>query len=163
RFRGRTLLMRGTRLRFWISVLGGLMAFLMGTGIHPTSARAAMALYQDPRTGAVYTKKCRTCIFMGSFVPAHQIEQSVTEKTKAQMDAERTQMQAQFAQQQVQQQQWNAEMAQQVSAMQPAWRDYADRWYKKITFGTLVYAYYGYWTHTGFGPQFMDANNQWPG
>ena len=155
--------MRGTRLTFGISVLGGLMTLLLGAGIHPTSARAAMALYQDPRTGAVYTKKCRTCIFMGNFVPAPQIEQSVTQATQAQMDTERAQMTAQFQQQQAQQQQWNAEMATQVSAMQPAWRDYADRWYKKISFGTLVYAYYGYWNHTGFGPQFMDANMQWPG
>ena len=154
--------MRGTRLRFGISVLGGLVAFLMSAGIHPTCARAAMALYQDPRTGAVYTKKCRTCIFMGSFVPAPQIEQSVTQQTQTQIDTERAQMQAQFTQQQAQQQQWNAEMAQQVSAMQPAWRDYADRWYKKISFGTLIYADYRYMTHTGFGPQFL-TQETWPG
>ena len=72
-------------------------------------------------------------------------------------------MQAEEAQRQAQQQQWNAEMAKQVSTIQPFAQEFGDRWYKKISIGTLVYAYYGYWSHTGFGPQFMDANMQWPG
>src|SRR5258708_38739737 len=54
-------------------------------------------------------------------------------------------------------------MAKQVSTIQPLAQEFGDRWYKKISVGTLVYAYYGYWSHTGSGPQFMDAKQNWPG
>ncbi len=40
--------------------------------------------------------------------------------------------------------------------------EFGDRWYKKISIGTLVYAQYGYFSHTGFGPQFVEDQN-WPG
>ena len=162
--------MRGTRLRIGISVLSGLLALIVCAGIQPARAQStgrAMALYMDPRTGAIYASPGRGRTYLGNFVPAGpaaaEIERHVAQKTQAQIDAEKAELQQQFAVQQAQQQQWNAEMAKQVSEMQPAWREFGDRWYKKISIGTLVYAYYGYWTHTGFGPQFLDANMQWPG
>jgi hypothetical protein len=162
--------MRGTRLRTAISVLSGLMVLLVCAARRPAYAQSPagrpMALYMDPRTGAIYASPGRGRTYLGNFVPAgtaDQIERRVTEKTQAQIDAEKAQLEQQFAAQQAQQQQWNAEMAKSVSDMQPAWHEFGDRWYKKISIGTLVYAYYGYWTHTGFGPQFLDANQQWPG
>src|SRR5258707_3538241 len=84
-------------------------------------------------------------------------------RTQAQVDAERAQMNVDLETRQLQQQQWNAEMAKQVSEIQPFAREFGDRWFKKISVGTLVYGYYGFWSHTGFGPQFMDANMNWPG
>jgi hypothetical protein len=72
-------------------------------------------------------------------------------------------MKADLEARQLQQQQWNAEMAKQVSEIQPFAREFGDRWFKKISIGTLVYANYGYWTHTGFGPQFQDGTTFWPG
>ena len=69
---------------------------------------------------------------------------------------------AKQAESQEQQQQWNAEMAKQVSEIQPFAREFGDRWYKKISIGTLVYADYRYFTHTGFGPQNL-TQQFWPG
>src|SRR5208337_3221375 len=40
--------------------------------------------------------------------------------------------------------------------------EFGDRWYKKISVGTLIYADYRYYTHTGFGPQFL-TQEVWPG
>ncbi len=125
-----------------------------------------ITLYTDPGTGQVFTKRCKRCIRLGAYVPAdstREIERHVERHTQQQLDEERAAMQAEEAQRQAQQQQWNAEMAAQVSEIKPWATEFGDRWYKKISVGTLVYAYYGYWSHTGFGPQFMDANMQWPG
>jgi len=126
----------------------------------------AITLYTDPGTGQVFTKRCKRCIRLGAYVPAdstREIERKVEIKTQQQLDQEHAAMQAEEAQRQAQQQQWNAEMAAQVSEIKPWATEFGDRWYKKISVGTLVYAYYGYWSHTGFGPQFLDANMQWPG
>src|SRR5277367_1323949 len=126
----------------------------------------AITLYTDPGTGQVFTKRCKHCVRLGAYVPAEstrEIERKVEIKTQQQLDEERAAMQAEEAQRQAQQQQWNAEMAQQVSEIKPWATEFGDRWYKKFSVGTLIYAYYGYWSHTGFGPQFLDANMQWPG
>jgi hypothetical protein len=53
-------------------------------------------------------------------------------------------------------------LAKQVGEIQPFAQEFGDRWYKKISVGTLIYAHYGYFTHTGFGPQFL-TQQVWPG
>jgi len=53
-------------------------------------------------------------------------------------------------------------MAKHVSEIQPFATEFGDRWYKKISVGTLIYADYRYYTHTGFGPQFL-TQEVWPG
>ena len=143
---------------------------LLSVAITPLTAAAdegrAVTLYADQSTGQVFMKPCRRCVRLGTYVPAgstEEIERKVEMKTQMQLDTERAQMKADLETRQIQQQQWNAEMAKQVSEIQPFAREFGDRWYKKISIGTLVYGYYGYWTHTGFGPQFMDANQSWPG
>ena len=62
-------------------------------------------------------------------------------QTQQRLEQERAAMEAEEAQRQAQQQQWNAEMAKQVSTIQPWATEFGDRWYKKISVGTLVYAY----------------------
>jgi len=147
---------------------------LGAVAITPIPARSApvgtITLYTDPASGQVYTKRCKRCVRLGEYIPAgsteeieQKVERRVTQQTQQQLDQERAAMQADEAAKQAQQQQWNAEMAKQVSEIQPFAREFGDRWFKKISIGTLVYAYYGFWSHTGFGPQFMDANQQWPG
>jgi hypothetical protein len=130
----------------------------------------AITLYTDPASGQVFTKRCKRCVRLGEYLPAgsteeieRKVERRVSQQTQAQLEQERAAMQAEEAQRQAQQQQWNAEMAKQVSTIQPFASEFGDRWYKKISIGTLVYAYYGFWSHTGFGPQFLDANMNWPG
>src|SRR5271166_139672 len=124
-----------------------------------------ITLYTDPGTGQVFTKRCKRCIRLGAYVPAgstQEIERKVERHTQQQLDEESAAMQAEEAQRQAQQQQWNAEMAQQVSEIRPYAMEFGDRWYKKISVGTLVYGQYGYFSHTGFGPQF-EENQNWPG
>ncbi len=129
----------------------------------------SITLYSDPNTGQVFTKRCRRCVRLGEYIPAgsteeieRKVERRVSAQTQAQLDQERAAMQAEEAQRQAQQQQWNAEMAKQVSTIQPWATEFGDRWYKKISVGTLIYADYRYYSHTGFGPQFL-TQQVWPG
>ena len=127
--------------------------------------RGSIMLYTDPSTGQVFTKRCRRCVRLGEYVPAgstEEIERRVERKTQAQLDQERAAMEAEAAQRAAQQQQWNAEMAKQVGEIQPFAQEFGDRWYKKISVGTLIYADYRYYSHTGFGPQFL-TQQTWPG
>jgi hypothetical protein len=126
----------------------------------------SIMLYTDPATGQVFTKRCKRCIRLGEYVPAgstEEIERKVERRTQAQLNEQKAALEAEEAQRAAQQQQWNAQMAQEVGQIQPFAQEFGDRWYKKISVGTLFYGYYGYWSHTGFGPQFLDANMQWPG
>ncbi|WP_333650200.1 hypothetical protein, partial [Candidatus Binatus sp.] len=165
--------MRRTIRMVALSMLGAALT-LGAVAIAPAPARSAdgqaITLYTDPGSGQVYTKRCKRCVKLGEYIPAgsteeieRKVERRVTQQTQAQLDQERAAMQADEAAKQAQQQQWNAEMAKQVSEIQPFAREFGDRWFKKISIGTTVFAYYGFWSHTGFGPQFMDANQQWPG
>jgi hypothetical protein len=165
--------MRRTIRMVALSMLGAAL-MLSSVAMTPTPAVSedgrAITLYTDPGSGQVFTKRCKHCVRMGEYIPAgsteeieRKVERRVAAKTQAQLNEERAAMEAQEAQRQAQQQQWNAEMAKQVSTIQPFASEFGDRWYKKISIGTLVYAYYGFWSHTGFGPQFMDANQNWPG
>lgn len=124
-----------------------------------------ITLYTDPNTGQVYTKRCKRCVRLGEYVPAgstREIERRVEQNTQQQLDAQKAAMEAEEAQRAAQQQQWNAEMAKQVGEIQPFAEEFGDRWYKKISVGTLIYADYGYFSHTGFGPQFL-TQQFWPG
>jgi hypothetical protein len=156
-----------------LSMLGAALT-LGAVAIAPAPARSAdgqaITLYTDPGSGQVYTKRCKRCVKLGEYIPAgsteeieRKVERRVSQQTQQQLEQERAAMQADEAAKQAQQQQWNAEMAKQVSEIQPFAREFGDRWFKKISIGTTVFAYYGFWSHTGFGPQFMDANQQWPG
>ena len=68
-------------------------------------------------------------------------------------------MQAEEAQRQAQQQQWNAEMAKQVSKFSPTRWSSAIAGTRRSRFGTLIYGDYRYYTHTGFGPQFLTQSS----
>src|SRR5579884_4090413 len=54
----------------------------------------------------------------------------------------------------------NAELERKVEAMKPAWDDYAQKFFKKVKLGTLVYGAWAYYWKTGFGPQFLTQINQ---
>ena len=129
------------------------------------SAEGSIMLYTDPSTGQVFTKRCKRCVRLGEYIPAgstQEIERKVEQRTQEQLDQQKAAMEAEAAQRAAQQQQWNAEMAKQVGEIQPYAQDFGDRWYKKISLGTLIYGHYGYFTHTGFGPQFL-TQQVWPG
>jgi hypothetical protein len=151
-----------------LSALGAAL-MLCSIAITPINANASevgsVTLYADQSTGQVFYKPCRRCVKLGTYVPegsTQEIERKVEIRTQQQLDADHAAMQADIANRAAQQQQWNAEMAKQVSTMQPFVTEFGDRWFKKISIGTLVYGDYGYFSHTGFGPQFLTQQN-WPG
>lgn len=151
-----------------LSMLGAAM-MLSAVAMTPRPAgsqeRGSIMLYTDPSTGQVFTKRCKRCVRLGEYVPAgstEEIERRVERRTQAQLNEERAAMEAEAAQRAAQQQQWNAEMAKQVGEIQPFAQEFGDRWYKKISVGTLIYADYRYYSHTGFGPQFL-TQQTWPG
>src|SRR5579863_565676 len=165
-------MMRRTIRMVALSMLGAAL-MLSAVAMTPTLARStevqAITLYTDPGSGQVFTKRCKHCVKLGEYIPAgsteeieQKVERRVNQQTQQQLDQERAAMQAEEAQRQAQQQQWNAEMAKQVSQIQPFAQEFGDRWYKKISIGTLIYADYRYYTHTGFGPQFL-TQQVWPG
>ena len=151
-----------------LSALGAALV-LSSVAITPINANAtearSVSLYADPSTGQVFYKPCRRCVKLGDYVPAgstEEIERKVELKTQQQLDTDRAAMKADLEARQAQQQQWNAEMAKQVSSIQPFAQEFGDRWFKKISIGTLIYGDYGYFSHAGFGPQFLTQQN-WPG
>jgi hypothetical protein len=163
------------RLTIRMIALSMLGAALMLGAVAMTPAPAgseevrSITLYTDPGSGQVFTKRCKHCVKLGEYIPAgsteeieQKVERRVSQQTQQQLEQERAAMQAEEAQRQAQQQQWNAEMAKQVSAIQPFAQEFGDRWYKKISVGTLIYGDYGFFSHTGFGPQFLTQQN-WPG
>jgi hypothetical protein len=159
----------GTRGKIALSVLCATLT-LFGVAITSITANAAPAravtFYTDPTTGQVFTRQCRRCLKLGDYVPAgttQEIEQRIEQKTQAQLEQDRAALRAEQEQRMLQQQQWNAEMAKQVSEIQPFAREFGDRWYKKISVGTLVFADYRYFTHTGFGTALLDTPQQLPG
>ncbi|MFZ0887499.1 MAG: hypothetical protein WA005_03535 [Candidatus Binataceae bacterium] len=126
--------------------------------------RPMIQLWEDTATHQVFTVRCKRCrlITSAELAPAlepaveptvekkaAQIEQQVEEKTQADIAAQMTKLQTA-----------NAAMASQIQEMQPAWREFGERWFKKISIGTLAYADYGLYTHSTFGPQFMTQINQ---
>ncbi len=164
--------MRRTIRMVTLSMLGAAL-MLSAVAMTPRSVWSdevrAITLYTDPGSGQVFTKRCKHCVRMGEYIPAgsteeieRKVERRVSVQTQQQLEQERAAMEAEEQQRQAQQQQWNAEMAKQVSTIQPWAQEFGDRWYKKISIGTLVYADYRYYTHTGFGPQFL-TQQTWPG
>jgi hypothetical protein len=165
--------MRRTTRIVALSMLGAAL-MLSAAATVPRSASSdelrAITLYTDPASGQVFTKRCKHCVRLGEYMPTgsteeieQKVERRVKRQTQQQFDQERAAMQAELAQRQAQQQEWNAEMTREVSTVQPFAQEFGDRWYKKISVGTLIYGNYGYWAHTGFGPQFTDGNQVWPG
>ena len=89
----------------------------------------AVTLYADQSTGQVFMKPCRRCVRLGNYIPAgstQEIERKVEMKTKAQLEADHALMEAELQNRQLQQQQWNAEMAKQVSEIQPFAREFGE-------------------------------------
>ena len=101
-------------------------------GLARSTEVPAIALYADPGSGQVYTKRCKHCVRIGEYIPAgsteeieKKVERRVNQQTQQQINQERAAMQAEEAQRQAQQQQWNAEMAKQVPRFSRSRRSWA--------------------------------------
>src|ERR1700730_2743199 len=140
---------------------------LLCTAALPIAAQMARAqgmpveLWVDTRTHQVFTEPGR---HMGRrHLPGtitedqlnREVEEKVQEKTQA--------MQGQMVQQQsvnASLAQQNAALNQQVAKMKPDWKSYAQGFAQNIYIGTVFYGDYAFYTHTAFGPSFIDSQNQ---
>lgn len=128
----------------------------------PVTAAAPLTvqLYEDPVTGQLFTRPgagrrplAVPAAVLAAPTPAiSEMDSRIEQKAEAaaQHEVEK------FKQQQGA---TNAALAGELQQMRPAWREFGDRWFKKIKIGTTVYADYSLYTHTGFGPQFLTQTN----
>jgi hypothetical protein len=122
----------------------------------------SVTLWVDPATGQLFTRpgKGRKPFVLPGMPDTsaieHQVEQKVEQKTQQDIEQNRQQLKADLtkAQQQTQ------DLSQQMAQIRPAWQDYIDNFKGKFRVGTLVYADWRLYTHTGFGPQELTQINQ---
>ncbi len=161
--------MKVGKCRFAIAAILG--AFLLALGsAAPARAQSSstpmLKLYVDPVTGQVFTRPGKGRALLTevpvSALDSSAIEKRVEQKTQTQLNENKQQIQ-QLVSQNQQLAQSNADLQRQVAEIKPAWRSYIDNFQDKFRVGTLVYADYRLYTHTGFQPQELtQINNPGP-
>jgi len=147
--------------RAWKIGLAVLASFaLLGT-VQPsraqdTPAPKATTLWVDQKTGQVFVRPGRGRVAMNFGASPEQIEEEVEQRTQ-----QRTQdaVRAAVAQTEAQQRLDHAELQKQVDQIKPAWTSYMSNFQNKFRIGALAYLDYGFYTHTGFGPYFIENTN----
>jgi len=149
------------RWKIALAVAGTFMCLAVAPSLHAQDAGSmltASRLWVDKTTGQVFIKPGRNRIplkFSGAVdteAISQQVEQKVEQKTQ-------DQVRAAVAETQAQQRADNAALAKQMAEMKPAWTSYVNNFQNKFRIGALVYLDYGLYTHTGFGPQFLENLN----
>jgi hypothetical protein len=113
-------------------------------------------LWVDKKTGEVFVRPGRGREPMTFGVSAEQIEQEVEQRTQ-----QRTQdaVRAAVAESEAQERVDNAATQKQLEQIKPAWTSYMTNFQNKFRIGALSYMDYSFYTHTGFGPQFLENVN----
>jgi hypothetical protein len=157
------------KFRFAVAALLSAALLALGTSV-PARAQSAstpmLKLYVDPGTGQVFTRPGKGRALLTEVpvttLDSAAIERRVEQKTQAQLDTNKQQIQ-QLVQQNAELTQSNADLTRQVAEIKPAWRSYIDNFQDKFRVGALVYADYRLYTHTGFQPQELEnLNNPGP-
>ncbi len=155
--------MRSRRLMI---AAAAILGAVMLTAIRPALAQdnpkpKTMTLWVDSKTGQLFIRpgKGRTAFIipaagLGASEIEQQVDQKVEQKTQA-LEQSQQQISAELAKTTQQTQEVSTEMAE----VRPAWQDYIDNFKNKVRFGTLVYADYRFYSHTGFGPQELTQIN----
>jgi hypothetical protein len=146
----------------WKVALGALGSLALLASAQPIRAQDASAiskqttLWVDQKTGQIFIRpgRGREPITFGA--DAQEIERQVEERTQ-----QRTQdaVRAAVAQTAAQQRFDNLELQKQVDQIKPAWTSYTTNFQNKFRLGALAYLDYGLYTHTGFGPYFLENQN----
>jgi hypothetical protein len=134
---------------------------------------ATLHLYVDPVTHVVYTEPGRGRRPLAT-IPASALTAGTAasmEQRQVHDEQELQENQAELhelAEQNDRLQSDNAALNAQIAEIRPAWRSYLDNFQDKFRVGTLFYADYRYYTHTGFQPQELTqltnlgpGNNGW--
>jgi hypothetical protein len=111
-------------------------------------------LYVDQKTGQVFIRpgNGRVPMSVGSALSAEAVAQKVEQKTRAELQQD-------IAVSQAQQRADTVALQKQVNEIKPAWQSYLDNFQNKFRVGALAYLDYSFYTHTGFGPQFLENEN----
>ena len=146
----------------WKATLAALASLILLVSAQPLRAQDASSfskqttLWVDQKTGQIFIRpgRGREPITFGA--DQQEIERQVEERTQ-----QRTQdaVRAAVAQTEAQQRYDNAELQKQVDQIKPAWTSYMTNFQSKFRIGALAYMDYGLYTHTGFGPQFLENMN----
>jgi hypothetical protein len=122
------------------------------------SAMKSVTLYVDRKTKQVFLEPGRNRVPMkvlgevDADALADQVEQRVSSKTHQEVVDAVAQSQSQQAAEQ-------HALEQQVTSMKPAWQSYLTNFQDKFRVGALAYFDYGYWSHPGYGPYFLENLN----
>ena len=131
------------------------------TSLAQSSPSRGITLYEDLKTGALYRKpgKGRVAVTLGLDEPATPpaTVQQVDEVKKS-----NEALRAEFLQNQQTLLKENAELKSRVTAIEPAWTDYLNNFKNRFHVGTVIFGDYALYTHTGFGPVFIE-NQAFPG
>jgi hypothetical protein len=146
----------------WKVALTALASLALFVNVPPLRAQDAppfskqTTLWVDQKTGEVFVRPGRGREPMTFGVSAGQIEQEVEQRTQ-----QRTQdaVRAAVAQTEAQQRYDHVELQKQVDQLKPAWNSYTSNFQNKFRIGALAYFDYSFYTHTGFGPQFLENMN----
>jgi hypothetical protein len=114
-----------------------------------------LKLYVDPATKIVYTEPGKGRRLLTE-VPATTFDVDRLQRQQEQTEARLSQTQQELsdlAQKNKALADNNFQLSQQVAEITPAWRHYVENFQDKFRIGTLVYADYRMYTHTGFQPQ----------
>jgi hypothetical protein len=151
----------------WNAVLAALGSLVLLVSGQPLRARAQDAssavkqttLWVDQETGEVFIRPGRGRVPMNFGASPEQIEQEVEERTE-----QRTQdaVRAAVAQTEAQERFDYAAQQKQLDQIKPAWTSYVSNFQNKFRIGALAYLDYGLYTHTAFGPYFIE-NTDAPG
>lgn len=140
------------------------MAVLMAARASMVSAQEtvptakSVIFYIDRSTGQVFMRpgRNRTPLKITGDINQDAITQQVEQKVEQKTDEK---VRAAVAQSEAQQASDTAALTKKVSAMQPAWQNYLNNFQNKFRLGALAYLDYAYYTHTGYGPYFLENLN----
>jgi hypothetical protein len=110
----------------------------------------------NEKTGQLFIRPGRGRVKLTGILDTGDVEQRVEQKLEQKTQ---DQVRAAVAETRAQQAADNAALTNQVADMKPAWTSYVTNFQNKFRIGAVAYLDYGLYTHTGFGPQFLENLN----
>jgi hypothetical protein len=142
------------RWKVVLAALGSLtlLAYAQPLRAQDASTSKQTTLWVDEKTGQVFIRpgRGREPITFGA--DEQEIERQVEEKTQ-------DRVRAAVAETEAQERVDNAATQKQLEQIKPVWTSYVSNFQNKFRIGALAYMDYGLYTHTGFGPQFIENLN----
>lgn len=150
-----------TKWRNLISVAVVVLSLLSAQTVRPqepASTPKGVTFYIDRTNDQVFMRpgRNRTPLRITGNVDTEAITQQVEQKVEQKTDEK---VRAAVAQSEAQQEYDNQALTKKVSAMEPAWQNYLNNFQNKFRLGALAYLDYAYYTHTGYGPYFLENLN----